>query len=239
LQAWSSTQIPLLNATLNLSKLGPEKKLIYVLRPITASGEKMEAKETGRFTLSIKAKETHLIFRDVIEMSNAPNDTWKQDLEIELPKNHLLHPTRMTVDISIDQQKVRALELKHGQMKVYDWEGKRQEKPNLSDGILAFPVMLYLVPSLPRNIGDSFTFTWYMEPFGFLRKGKSKPGFVLTCLKEETIQLKKSPHHCVKFGLESIDNKIETYLWVDKINNVVIMYLEKTPDGSIEGTLED
>jgi hypothetical protein len=156
---------------------------------------------------------------------------------IKYPKDNLLRPDEITLDIISGGKTMREMSYRNGVMKI---EGKADlEHPQFDKGILTFNAFLRLLPLLPRDIGNVYTFQMYAEPFLFrIREVKEKnDSFTIACEAVETIKIDKQSYKCVRFRLDMKSAVIRTDVWVDE-NNLVVKFVDTMPGGAKAGTLE-
>ena len=232
---------PLNDVTFNLSGLKPEQTHKYNWVIVTQKGAKRESKDYGVLVISTKMEGDKFLLHDTISVVPA-YDGWVFDRRIKYPKDCLLRPDEITLDISAEGKTVREMSYRNGEMKI---EGKADtEHPQFDKGILTFNALLRLAPLLPRDIGIGYSFQMYAEAFLFrIRKAKeTNDSFTIHCEAQETVKIGEKSYKCVRFRMDLKSAVIRTVMWVAE-NNLVVKFVDIMPDGSevdsLEATLQE
>jgi len=235
---------PLRDVPVSLQRLEASKTHTYKWATITQKGGKREAKDYAMLVVSTKLEKTNLLLDDTITLARSYGGTvFKRSLKY--PKNNLLHPEQITLDIVGEGKSVREMTYENGEMKILHSPGEtRTERWGFEDGILTFNALLRLAPLLPRDGGSVYTFKVYAEPFLFrIREAAQKdPIWTLSCLAPETVTIGKRSYECTRFRLELKSVEVRTDIWVGK-NSVVVKFVDVLPEGadaaSLEATLQE
>jgi hypothetical protein len=235
---------PLRDVPLDLQSLETSKTHTYKWATITQKGGERGAKDYAVLDVSTKLEKTNLVLHDTITLARSYGGTvFKRSLKY--PRNNLLHPEQITLDIVGEGKSVREMTYENGEMKILDSSGEtRAEHWGFEDGILTFNALLRLAPLLPRDVGSVYTFKLYAEPFLFrIRESAQKdPSWTLTCLAPETVAIGKKSYECIRFRLDLKSAEVRTDIWVGK-NNVVVKIVDMLPEGAdataLEATLQE
>jgi hypothetical protein len=230
---------PLKDVPLNLQSLEASQTHKYKWVTVTQKGGKREAKDYAMLIVSNKLEKSNLVLHDTITLARSYNGTvFKRTLRY--PKNKLLHPEQITLDIIGEGKSVREMSYENGEMKILDSPGETKTQHwSFEDGILTFNALLRLAPLLPREVGSAYTFKLYAEPFLFrIREAEQKdPVWTLTCVAPETVTIGKKLYECVRFRLDLKSAEVRTDLWVGK-NNLVVKFVDVLPEGADATSLE-
>jgi hypothetical protein len=230
---------PLKDAALNLQSLDTSQTHKYKWTTVTQKGGKREVKDYAVLVVSNILEKGNLLLDDTITLARSYNGTvFKRRLKY--PKNNLLHPEQITLDIIGEGKSVREMNYENGEMKILDSPGEtRTEHWGFEDGILTFNALLRLAPLLPRDVGSAYTFKLYAEPFLFrIREAEQKdPVWTLTCVAPETVTIDKKSYECVRFRLDLKSAAVRTDIWVGK-NNLVVKFVDVLPEGADATSLE-
>jgi hypothetical protein len=229
------------DVSFNLRGLQPEQTHKYKWMSLTQKGAKRESKDYGVLVIFTKLEKDNLLLHDTITLVPAYNGM-VFERRIKYPKDSLLRPDEITLDISASGKTVREMICQNGEMKI---EGKAEpEHPRFDKGILTFNAFLRLAPLLPRDIGNVYTFQMYAEPFLFrIREAEEKnDSFTIACEALETVKIGKKSYKCVRFRMDLKSAVIRTDVWVGE-NNLVVKFVDTLPEGAeaeaLEATLQE
>lgn len=220
----------------NLSGLQPEQTHKYNWVIVTNNKGKRESKDYCVLVISTKMERDKLLLHDTISVAPAYAG-WVFERRIKYPKDSLLRPEEITLDISAEGKTVREMSYRNGEMKI---EGKADpEHPQFDKGILTFNALLRLAPLLPRDIGIAYTFQTYAEPFIFrIRKAKEKnDSFTIHCEAHETVKIGEKSYKCVRYRMHLKSAVISTIIWVAE-NNLVVKFVDILPESAAADSLE-
>jgi hypothetical protein len=212
----------------NLKDLQSEQTRKYKWM-FSQSGSEKELKDYAVLVISSKFEKDGLLLHDTITLvPSSENEGMVFERSIKYPKDNLLRPEQITLDITGEGKTVREMSYENGEMKILNDLGPTIiQHPKFDDGILTFNALLRLAPLLPRDIGKVYTFRMYAEPFLFrIREMKeTNDSFTITCEAPETVKIGEKSYKCVKFRMELKSAQIRTDVWVGD-NNLVVKYAD-------------
>ena len=235
---------PLKDVTFDLRSLEPKQTHKYKWVTVTQKGGKREARDYAVLVISNNLEKDKLLLHDTITLARSYKGT-VFERKLKYPRNNLLHPEQITLDIIGEGKSVREMSYENAEMKILDSSGETNTQHcSFEDGILTFNALLRLAPLLPRDIWSAYTFKLYAEPFLFrIREAEQKdPVWTMTIEALETIEIGKKSYECVKFGMELKSAEIRTTVWVGQ-NNLVVKFTDVMPEGAganaLEATLQE
>jgi len=230
---------PLKDVPFNLQRLEGRQTHKYKWVTVTQKGDKREARDYAVLVISNNWEKGNLLLHDTITLAQSYNGT-VFERSLKYPKNNLLHPEQITLDIIGEGKSVREMSYESGEMKILDSPGEtKTQRWSFDDGILTFNALLRLAPLLPRDAGSAYTFKLYAEPFLFrIREAQQKdPVWTLTCVAPETVTIGKKSYECVRFRLDLKSAEVRTDIWVGG-NNLVVKFVDVLPEGADATFLE-
>jgi hypothetical protein len=237
---------PLKDVPFNYQVLEVDQTHQYKWVSITQDKGKKVSKDYATLVVSSKLEKDDFLLHDTIALLPSPeNEKAVFDRNIKYPRDNLLQPEQITLDIAGDGQSVRQLSYANGEMKFVDDDGTTKiGHPKLDHGILTFNALLRLAPFLPRDLGKVYTFQAYAEPFLFRihQLEESGDSFTITCAAAETVILGKKSYSCVKFRMDLKSVNTRTDVWVGD-NNLVVKFTDTPLDDPapylLEATLQE
>ncbi|PWU21332.1 MAG: hypothetical protein C5B50_02020 [Verrucomicrobia bacterium] len=230
---------PLKDMPLSLQNLKISQTNTYKWASVVQKDGKKESTDYAVLVVSSTPQGSNLFLHDTITLVRSYGGTvFKRSLKY--PKKDLLRPEQISLDIIGEGKSVREMTYENGEMKIFESPGKaRTEHLGFEDGVLTFNAMLRVVPLLPRQIGSSYKFKLYAEPFLFrIREATQKdPEWTLTCAAMENVTIGRKTHECVRYRLDLKSVEVRTDIWVGK-NNLVVKFVDYMPGGASAGLLE-
>lgn len=246
LKSAEPSQKSLNDVSFNLKGLQSDQTHKYKWVTVTQNGGKRESKDYAVLVLSSKMEKDGLLLHDTITLvPSSENEGTVFERRIKYPKNNLLCPKQIALDIVGGGKSVREMSYEKGEMKILDEFGTTNiEHRKFDNGILTFNALLRLAPLLPRDTGKVYTFEMYAEPFLFrIRQLKEKnDSFTIACEAAETVKIGEKSYNCVKFRMELKSAQIRTDVWVGD-NNLVVKFadtsLNATDPYFLDATLQE
>jgi hypothetical protein len=232
-------QKPLKDVPFNLRNLEAKETYKYKWMTVAQKDGKREAKDYAVLVIANDFEKGAFLLHDTITLASAYNGT-VFERKLKYPRSNLLHPEQITLDIIGGGKSVREMSYDNGEMKIFDSPGQTNtEHWAFDDGILTFNTLLRLAPLLPRDIGTSYTFKLYAEPFLFrIREAEQTGGWTLKREAAETIKIGRKSYDCIRFRMDLKSVQVRTDVWVGTKNNLVVKFVDTLPEGADAGTLE-
>ena len=162
---------PLKDVPFNLRSLEPKQTHKYKWVTLTQKGGKREARDYAVLVISNNLEKDKLLLHDTITLARAYKGT-VFERKLKYPRNNLLHPEQITLDIIGGGKSVREMSYENAEMKILDSTGETNTQHcSFEDCILTFNALLRLAPLLPRDIGSDYTFKLYADLFFFVFAG--------------------------------------------------------------------
>ena len=114
---------PLKDVTFDLRSLEPKQTHKYKWVTLTQKGGKREARDYAVLVISNNLEKDKLLLHDTITLARAYKGT-VFERKLKYPRNNLLHPEQITLDIIGEGKSVREMSYENAEMKILDSSGE-------------------------------------------------------------------------------------------------------------------